>query len=65
MLLRMSRLFPLLLALFLAGQAMAAPRAADEILTALQSRLETGGPVDDLVRQLDDLPLEELKKLHL
>ncbi|NNC87649.1 MAG: hypothetical protein HKN82_04215 [Akkermansiaceae bacterium] len=55
----------LILTLALAVPAGAAPLAGNEILAALQSRLETGGEVEDLVDQLDDLGLDELKQLHL
>ena len=40
------------------------PRAADELLTALHTRLETGAEVDDLVEALDDVPPGELRALE-
>ena len=67
---KMSRLFhsccgPVLFGMvLLAGNpAPAAPQASNEILSALQNRLETGGDVSDLVEGLDDLPSSDLNKI--
>lgn len=43
--------------------AVAAPKASDEILAALQVRLENGKGCDDLIDQLNDLEAKELNKL--
>ena len=43
---------------------MAAPRATDEILSALQTRLERNIGFEDLIEQLSDLEPRELKRLQ-
>ena len=43
---------------------MAAPRATDEILSALQTRLENNASFDDLIEQLSDLEPRELARLQ-
>jgi uncharacterized protein YkwD len=55
---------PLILLITLAHPGAAAPRVVDEILAALQARIEDGGPVDDLVRRLDSVSLPDLKVLQ-
>lgn len=63
---RAMRSLPTLLCVFLltAGILPAAPpRAADEILAAVQTRLVEGGDMDELIDALDELPRAELKKL--
>lgn len=42
----------------------AAPRASDEILAALQTRLESGASFDDLLEQLDRFDPRELARLQ-
>lgn len=42
---------------------LAAPKASDEILAALQVRLENGKGCDDLIEQLNELDAKELNKL--
>lgn len=44
--------------------AVAAPRATDEILSALQTRLENNTGFDDLVEQLGELETRELARLQ-
>ena len=51
-------------ALLLGAVAGAAPKASDEILTALHTRLETGAAFDDLITQLEELEPTELTKLQ-
>lgn len=54
----------LFLALAWAGLVVAAPpRATDEILSGVQTCLVEGGDLSELVAELDDLPLAELKTL--
>lgn len=51
----------------LAGVGMAwgaAPQAPDEILSAVQTRLESGAPLEDLIEALDDLPSEDLNTIE-
>lgn len=56
----------LLLILTLAtGLHGAAPRATDEILSAVQARLEDGGSMDELIAELDNLKLAELKLVRI
>ncbi|RCL37261.1 MAG: CAP domain-containing protein [Verrucomicrobia bacterium] len=60
------RRFLLLLLPLLPGVSgvMAAPRATDEILSALQTRLERNIGFEDLIEQLSDLEPKELKRLQ-
>ncbi|MCH2063544.1 MAG: CAP domain-containing protein [Roseibacillus sp.] len=54
-----------LLALLLGAPVMmAAPRATDEILSALQTRLENNSGFEDLIEQLSNLEPRELKRLQ-
>ncbi len=55
----------LLLALWVGGSVVAAPpRATDEVLSALQTRLENNAPFDDLIEQLSNLEPADLNKLQ-
>jgi uncharacterized protein YkwD len=56
---------PLALAAWSASAAFAAaaPSAADEILAALQTRLESGEDSSDLARSLADLPAEQTRQV--
>ena len=59
------RLTLLLIALWAGGVVVAAPpRATDEILSALQTRLETNAPFEDLIEQLSELEPADLSKLQ-
>lgn len=49
--------------ILLSTGAMAAPYAPDEILSAVQTRLESGESLDDLITALDDLPSKELNQI--
>jgi hypothetical protein len=61
----MRRLILLLLTLFPGASGVtAAPRATDEILSALQTRLERNVGFEDLIEQLSDLEPKELKRLQ-
>ncbi|MBB08970.1 MAG: hypothetical protein CMN03_12040 [Roseibacillus sp.] len=61
----MRRAPAILLALLLGAPGMmAAPRATDEILSALQTRLENNAGFDDLIEQLSDLEPRELARLQ-
>ena len=61
----MARLPALLLSLLMGVQIMAAaPRATDEILSALQTRLENNSSFEDLIEQLSNLEPRELKRLQ-
>ena len=61
----MARLPALLLPLLMGVQIMAAaPRATDEILSALQTRLENNAGFEDLLEQLDNLEPKELARLQ-
>jgi uncharacterized protein YkwD len=53
----------LLFLLLAIAPLQAAPPASDELLAALQTCMETGKPVQPLLRHLSDLPAEELKNL--
>lgn len=48
----------------LSGGASAAPRAPDEILSAVQTRLESGESLDELIAMLDDLPSSDLNTIQ-
>ena len=54
---------PFFLLLLAASAPAAAPRATDEILSGVQTRLVEGGDMSALIAELDELPLAELKKL--
>jgi uncharacterized protein YkwD len=59
------KLAPILTAVALAtGGALAAPQAPDEILSAVQTRLESGESLDPLIRALEDLPSTDLNKIE-
>ncbi len=60
------RPLPVILLALLAGMQMmkAAPRATDEILSALQTRLENNSSFEDLIEQLSNLEPRELKRLQ-
>ena len=61
----MRSLILLLLALFPGASGVtAAPRATDEILSALQTRLERNIGFEDLIEQLSNLEPKELKRLQ-
>ena len=61
----MARLPAPLLALLMGVQIMAAaPRATDEILSALQTRLENNAGFEDLLEQLNNLEPKELARLQ-
>jgi uncharacterized protein YkwD len=61
----MRRFFLVLLSLFPGASGLtAAPRATDEILSALQTRLERNIGFEDLVEQLSELEPKELKRLQ-
>ncbi len=61
----MGRLLLLLLSLFVGvSGVMAAPRATDEILSALQTRLERNIGFEDLIEQLSTLEPRELERLQ-
>ena len=61
----MNRLLTALLTTVLClGVSTAAPRATDEILSALQTRLENGSSFDDLIESLSDLEPSDLAKLQ-
>lgn len=47
------------------GLRGASPKATDEILSAVQTRLEDGGPMDELIAELDNLKLAELKLVRI
>jgi len=55
----------LLLLLVLTGSASgAAPRATDEILSGVQTRLEEGGSLDEFIEELGKLRIAELKQIR-
>ncbi|MDE0826900.1 MAG: CAP domain-containing protein [Akkermansiaceae bacterium] len=59
------KLAPALLGLLLPiVGASAAPHAPDEILSAVQTRLETGRSLDELIDALVDLPSKDLNKIE-
>ncbi len=60
----MLRLLTFCAVLLPAGMAGVAPRASDEILSALQTRLETGAGFEDLIGMLGDLEPAELNRLQ-
>lgn len=53
----------LLFLLLAISPVTAAPPASDELLAALQTCMESGKPIDPLLRSIRDLPADELKKL--
>ncbi len=53
----------LLFLLLAIAPVTAAPPASDELLAALQTCMETGKPIDPLLRSIRDLPAAELQKL--
>ncbi len=60
------RPLPVILLALLTGvqMMMSAPRATDEILSALQTRLENNSSFEDLMEQLSNLEPRELKRLQ-